>query len=341
MIFYLLFIILQGIILYCGYAVRKKINKKILIAVSFFLLFFFAAFRFDVGYDYEHYYTYIDSNQYWKIIRFEPLNQIIFYLAIYLDSPLVAFIIYSFLTYLFIIKAAKINSLNPYITIFLYILLFYIESLCYMRQALAVSIVFYAYRYVKSKEVKKCFLWGFIASLFHYSAIVLIAIYYLYHHGNIKKVLLYSFFVLIAKNFVFTIMANLNLYSSYLDNLEIGGGGFIRFFYIILIIPLYFFKLNKNNEEKSLFTLLFFGLHLPFLFGSHLGMRIANYFFIFLCILIPLYFRRKISYKIFVSLFIVYFTLFLYISSINNKSQYIPYNFYWNKDEVQFRSAFL
>lgn len=144
---------------------------------------------------------------------------------------------------------------------------------------------------------------------------------------------------MISKNIIFSIMTSLNLYSSYLENFNLNGGSFIRLFYILLIISLFLLKKKKNKEEKRIFILLVFGLHLPFLFGSHLGMRIANYFFIYICILIPLYLKRKSSNKIFISLFICFFTLFLYISSINGKSQYIPYNFYWNKDKTVFRSA--
>lgn len=341
MAFYIILIFIQGIILFIGNNKKSRSIKNTCLFFSFFFLFFVAAFRFDVGYDYENYYNYIEKEWLWGIIRMEPLNQPIFHTAIFLKSPLFAFIIYAILTYYFIIQSFKRSSINPFLSIFIYILLFYIESLCYMRQGLAIAITLYAYPYIKEKKNKQLILWGGIATCFHFAAIVIFIIYFIYHYINIFKVILFSILAIVAKSLIFASLQKLNLYSSYFDKAEIGGGSMIRLFFILLVTVLYFFKKKKNIEEKNMFAVIIFGLHLPFLFGSHLGMRVANFFFIYLCLLIPLYLKRTSSKIVFSLLFISYFTLFMYTTSISNKSQYIPYHFYWNKDNVKFRSQYL
>lgn len=341
MIFYIIFL---SIILYIS-IIAQIIKSRTIHKISYFLILIIiillAALRFDVGFDYGTYYKIITQMDIKAIERFEPLNQFIFYLAVYLNSPFICFLIYAILTYSFIFYALRKLSVNFYFSILIYISLFLLDSLTFTRQAAALGISFWAFQYVKDKKIFSFICWITIAILFHTSAIITLLIYPLYHFFKIKYVCIIAIFMLVLKSIIFYFLTNADLYTSYLERInDIPGGSFIRYFYILLIASLLIININHSSKQsQQLFVITIFALPFPFLFGSHLGMRLANYFFIYTCLLTPLILKDRHStfqfiYRLF---FILYLYLFLYITSISNKSQYIPYNFYWDKEYLNFR----
>lgn len=82
----------------------------------------------------------------------------------------------------FVFKALDDANLDRYkwIGVFIYNTLFYSFSLNLMRQIMAVSIVLYAYKYVRESKLLKFLIWVIIAIFIHKTAFVAITIYPLY-----------------------------------------------------------------------------------------------------------------------------------------------------------------
>lgn len=273
------------------------------------------------------YYGFIHKIMVGAILRFEPLNQLIFFLSIYFKSPLLCFIVYAFIIYTFVYKACINNSTRPYLSIFLYICLFYLESLGYIRQAVAISIGFYAFRYVKAKNFKKYCIWVGIAMLFHLSAVILIAAYFIYWKMRLKYAIIFAISFLILKNIFFFILDKLNFYSGYSD-MNISGGGKLKFLYPLLLSLIAILHGKMNREDERIYSICLLALPFPFIFPAHTGMRIGNYFFVYICLLIPSIFLRS-NYKTRV-LFAILTTMIFFIY-LGVSVKYVPYTFYWNK----------
>lgn len=327
MLLYLFFIICILFII----AVSKTINSQnyahLGLQVITITLIIFAACRYDVGVDYMTYYNIIHGYKLGAILRTEPLNQLIFSLTARWDSPFLCFLIYACITYIFVYKACVNNSIRPYLSIFLYITLFYLESLGYIRQAVSIAIGLYAFKYIKTQRFKSYCLWVGISMLFHLSAIILLAAYFIYWKVRLKSAIIMVIGILVLKELLFSAITALNFYSGYIDK-EISGGSKLKYLYPLLLGFIGILQWNMNREKERLYTVCFLALPFPFIFPPHTGMRIGNYFFSYICFLIPLFFQES-NYKIRTT-FAFLTTLIFFIYILISKD-YIPYRFYWEK----------
>ena len=188
------------------FSIRSKRSNNI----YFFILLIFTVIRFDVGWDYRWYYSlatryefnefnlfmkldevlnYINNNSdkafdSWKFYRIEIINKI-FYKVIWSlkIEPQFIVIIYGFFTLFFIKKGLdneKIYTNNTWLFYFSFPLMWF-AYISIMRQGLATSIIFYAYRYIKNREFLKYLIWVIIAFLIHKAAGLMIILYFLYN----------------------------------------------------------------------------------------------------------------------------------------------------------------
>lgn len=288
----------------------------------------FSSIRYSVGVDYTIYYNIIMENKISAILRTEPLNQLIFFISTHLKSPLFCFTTYALITYTFIYHACKNNTKSPYLAILVYISTFYLESLGFIRQAVAMAIGLYAFKFVQEKNIKKYIFYIILSMLFHLSAVLLFAVYIIYWRIKFKYIIIACISILALKNILFLIITKLNFYAGYLDK-EITGGSKIRYLYPIFLISLAMLKNFKLDDEcKRLYKICFIALPFPFIFSPHVGMRIGNYFFYFMCYLIPTFLQKeKIEIKILTSMYLIaIFFIYIIISD-----DYLPYQFYWEK----------
>lgn len=328
MSFYIGFIILILSIIYISKFVNSEAHPYFGLKIILLILIALAALRYEVGVDYVTYYNIIEKFQLWAILRMEPLNQVIFFISTYIDSPFFCFAIYACLTYIFIYKACIQNSVAPFFALFIYISLFYLESLSFIRQAVAMSIGLYAFKYIKEKNIIKYSIWILISMLFHLSAILLFIVYPIYWKCKLKYAIIAISSVVLLKNIIFSILYTLNFYAGYIES-EIEGGGKLKYLYPLILFSLGCLKKWKFSiEEERLFTITIIALPFPFLFPSHIGMRISNYFLFYLCYLCPLL-VKDFTYKTKILISIICCTIFFIYIGIS--SYYTPYTFYWNK----------
>lgn len=321
----------------------KSESTKIGYAFASFLVFFFAAIRFDIGFDYDVYYNMLDGPIWAGLIRFEPLSLVVALPAIYWESPYVFFILSSFVIYYFVSRAFKKYSFSPALSLIIYVGIFYLISLSVIRQALAISICLFAYKYLIRKSFFKFFLCIALATLFHYSAAVSLLIYLVYHYMKPKYLIIILVIVGMLKPLVFSLLIRTGMYVSYLEDSDlVSGGSLTRILYILILLS-YFLIIKRRAftiEEKKILSVLIIGTFLPFFFGS-IGERIGYYFLIYHCYAIPLFLVGKKAYKkkLYALLFSAYFLMMVGYTSMlyGNASPYTPYQTIFNVEKIEFR----
>ena len=194
---------------YLGYKnENKKISNRIFSILAILIPAILAGLRdTSIGTDVEVYLTvahklaqnYNDFFEYCSILDLEFLYKamVFFVTKIFGSINMVMFIQHFIICTLFFIGAKNFKEkANPIITFSLFLLMYYNISLNIMRQFMAMSIVFYAYKFVKEEKFLKYLFYVLLATLFHSSAIISLVIYLLYKICKSKHKYLYSFFVL-------------------------------------------------------------------------------------------------------------------------------------------------
>lgn len=212
-----------------------------------------------------------------------------------------------------------------------------------IRQMLAISIGFLAYRYVRKKQIVPWVIVSFLAMSIHTSAIMLFLMYPLYH-ARITKKWLWVVFPIIIIVFIFNeqifsvIGVYIDEYTRFDSSIEETGAYMMILLFAILgafafIIP--------GNEELDaeiiglrnfLLIAIIIQLFVPL---NALIMRMGYYFIIFIPLLIPQIIKNRaqewekialFSRHIMVTVFILYF---LYSMQNNQPLNVVPYSFCW------------
>lgn len=342
MFFYIILIIIVFFVTQ-SYKGKEASNNAGYFIVSFILT-LIAAIRYDVGSDYSSYYTMLNESILIGFERFEPLSLLICIVSIITGKPELFFIISSIIIYPLVFYAFKKYSVHPSLSLIIYVGLFYPISLSIVRQAIAVSICLFGYKYIIEKSFIKYTLCIIIAVLFHYSAFVALSIYPLLNWIKLKNVILILAILLPVSNILFSILHNLGLYSNYLDNLSDFTGGKLNMFIRIMIFVSFFLIIKYKgytDYEKRMLSVLLVGLVIPFILGPSMGERLGYYFFMYFCYAIPILLRNKrINKTLIYSLFFVLFFLatIYYTSNIQGQaSAYTPYRTIFNTSNLDFR----
>lgn len=311
---------------------QKRKNYKFVIIFIIII----SSIRFNIGFDWNQYLSFVYPVYNSKnLVRFEILNQVIFFITGMLRMPIIMFSVYATITYSLVGYTIDRYSVSRFESLIIYISLFYLASLSILRQATAVAIIFFGYRYIRDKNIIKYILVCLLAFCFHKSAIIGILIYFIYHM-NRKYILLICFMGGIF--FYFVVLPVLNLTSPYFANyftnikLKNSSGNLERLFFLVLLIYCVIVNKKKDKLNLGLLNVCTVGVLFPFVFGGHTGGRIAAYFLIYFALLIPkVNSKFTIKYKsIFLFLFYLYFFLYLIVTvTSSNSSEYVPFRWYF------------
>ena len=181
---YLVATLLSGLI----YFILEKISKKrtvVKIIIAFLPMLIISAIRYDVGWDYLDIYTngffligkgYMPH--YFSEIPFDWLVKFIYIISN--QNPDWLFFICSTITFVFLAKACKDQSVNIVFSIMLIFLIrYYFLTLNIVRQGIAMSIILYSLKFIKEKNLKKYLLTVILASCFHMMALIYIPMYFI------------------------------------------------------------------------------------------------------------------------------------------------------------------
>lgn len=342
MAFYLVLIIL---VLTLTTLFSSKFNNGFGYFIVSLILTVIAIIRYDVGWDYWNYYTIVDDVILAGLVHFEPFFLLLCLPAIYWSEPFLLFLLSGLIIYPLAFYSFKKLSVSPSLSLIIYVGLFYLISCSIIRQAIAVSICLYAYKYVQEKSFVKFFFIILLATLFHYSAIVSLIIYPVFYIRRVKIVVIFMMTALVCKQILFVLLEHYGLYTEYLHQLEdMGGGGLTRFFYLLIFLSFWcIIKIKGYSDlEKRYLLVIGTGLLCPYVFGASMGERIGYYFLMYFCFAIPQLLVNKYWYKrtLYISIFSAYFLLtILYTSNIpGQKSAYTPYRVIFNSKNVEFRN---
>jgi len=290
------------------YNIRFYRESFLILIISQFIL-FHGLRHYSVGVDSVRYYqrflqaANIDSfKEIFSLHRFEPLYTLLEgTIGIFTDNYTIFFLGTSLLIFIpvgiFIYKYSN----NYFMSIFLFIVLGYFDfSMNVVRQSIAMSISLIGYKYAKEKKFLKFLLIVLIASLFHYSAVVIFPIYFL---TNLKprREYIYSIGILLVALTAFNNQIAQFIHSfyykyvvtTYVPDHDITGSiGMTGIFMLAIIILGYLIQnpLSRNVDQKS--RGLFYIIVTSFLLHSlstysYMFKRLSMYYLIYMIIYIP------------------------------------------------------
>jgi len=317
---------------------------------TFLILFVFRAFRsLDVGGDlinYNNLFHYIGSKAWGDIfypgyeIGWLALNKLFF--VVYPNFQ----IILVFVSFIFTISLLYFiykNSSYPWLSIFLYISLNFLgATFNNERQAVAIALLFFSFKYLKDRKLVKFVFLVVFASLFHQSSLIFLVLYFLY---NIKISLRYwiSIITIVISVFIFRIpLLEFSLRFFYTDK-YLGitgytGEGYLYFLFLVTILMLTVImdKLGKfSDPNKKIFVHMLVIATIIQIFAFEIGFiyRATSIFSVSMIILIPegiKIFSDQYSKITYISIIVIFFSL-LYLSNLSNDTLGIlPYTFFWN-----------
>lgn len=348
MIFY--FIFLASVLLLLS---KEKIYGVGSFQIAWGLIFLLAALRFDVGYDYSHYFQLIEQSLKFiedQLGRIEFLSLQLILFSTNINFTQLFFIVSSLIIYFLFYKTVLDISEDKRLSTILFLCfpLFYFNSLSIVRQFIALSILFYGVRFIFRKKLILFSALVFVASQFHSSAVFGIFLYFIY---NIKFkpyliFLLYIFSFFSSELLGYFVLSFSEKYSIYIT--KIGGeGGSIILILVklagLFMLPLTFVLRKYQDKELNFYYLSFYiGI---FIWSSlsvygHAGMRGALYFIIFLILLLPKilnkFKQRELLKQGVLILSIILYGLNLYVGTKHKiKDPNIPYQTYIGNKNVK------
>lgn len=321
-----------GIFLCFFIANLMHLNKKIPLAICFIQFTLLIGLRYQIGADYSAYenmfYNIKNSNVLLNIDIVEPGYYLLNKMFSCLDNGFfyMNFLIAAITMFFFYISILKLSN-HPFssVLVFVSFCLLY-QCMNQTRQMLALSLCFYSIIYLLNEDKRKFYLIIVIASLFHYSSLIILIINFVSIKFT-KKTLKIYLILFILSPFIYNIfiyLLNFTPYREYLgsyyDNKLLTS---VIINTIVRMIFLGFIMLNlkyKNMNKKTIVLMhmacICFFIQLLTLKSSFFA-RLSTYFFISYIVLIPeLYFklfRKKDSIVIASIIFVVAFSIYHYI----------------------------
>ena len=276
--------------------------KKFIPLVVIFVFTFLGMFRYEIGTDYDWYvilFNQVTLNDEYPEPSFLIIVEILRYFHMSYQS---LFLVYELLIMTFLwlgIRRYTKDTEIKMLILALFLCLQYFFSLTGIRQALSMVLVFWGYQYCLERKLLKYLLVVFIATAFHYSAIITLVLYWIP-----KRVCSWTFYAVIFLGsfiaFKFNII--LSLLSTVLNILHVEGRylGYITDKDSVNMTGLYMMSqfilfsisrlaiLKFKSEYKSVLNIWFLGIIGHFLFSFSLPItRLTKYFEYFLILIMP------------------------------------------------------
>lgn len=320
---------------------NKKITKLIFI-IDIILITIIQCIRsYDVGTDLPSYFKFIDKTRslgfyYLNNHRFEYAFKIFSYIFVrYFSNKTIFLSIISIFSNVSLGYLLYKKSKNPFLSLLLYLIFnFYAFTFSGLRQTIAFSFIYISYFYLRDRKLLHFILFVVIAGLFHKSAYFFFPAYYLYNiklnRKNLTLFALFSIVTFIFRKFIYTFSTKY-FYDNF-EMLETGAYRWALFCLLIVLFCLLFYKKTIKNdyENNGLYILSLFGaLLMTFTSIGTNVLRVANYYFIFIIILIPnvLHSLNERNLKFIIYIFIILFGLIVYIFLLRvNVYSLVPYN---------------
>lgn len=261
-------------------ALYDRKNSKLYLHLSVLTIWFIGAFRWNIGTDYYQYEIWYDTWEMYKdgsvnLGEIEPAFYLICTLLHFLNlNSQALFVVYESIIVLFLYKGLRFYV--KYDTAILMALFLFVvyptsgghwSSMNIIRQAAAVSISFWATRYLCEKNYKKFLLGTALSISFHYSSIF-VTLLILFCERNIHKVFLLLILLMgfllnwfgITGSIVMQIIKYMagfvGKYEEYVLNGMIGGESFSITAFMLVVIYFIVLKINSRPLTRKSFVIV-------------------------------------------------------------------------------------
>lgn len=343
MVIYSLLVLLTLIFGYIINNTKSIKGKKLCYCIIFLSLLLVGGLRYDVGIDYLG--TYV--NVYYLMLqgyedpRFDIIPTLIMNIVIFLDLHYqVFFLISEFIILYFTFQSIKEQAKDRQLGLFIFICgTLYFASFNIIRQSIAMVLFYYSLRYLEEGKTAKYILINIIGSLFHYSAIMFIPLYFIVNRDfklSMKMFCLVFFFVcsgFVISNII-TIL-DFTKYGKYVHEADIYTSFEKLNFSTILNIglwlcyELYFILSKKKSRKDVIYSNIHFCGVMSTILGFYLplGIRLFSYFRYIEFLSIPnLISKINGRYRILIKFIAITFYLIYFVLMIGFKGeQYLPY----------------
>lgn len=315
---------------------NKVMPNKIVVIIIIIILTFIAAIRSNVG-DTE---MYMHSFKIYQMGLENPLtfNNLFAFmfngiLKIIWDDPQIMIIATSIIIYPCIIWRLYKSSINPIMSVVLFIFsVSYVSSMNGVRQYLVSAILFFLYPWIIKEVSNKKYSWILLIlflALFHSSVLITIPIFYIAERNPFSKgnFLIYFLIIvgIIAFNFImpslFNVMESVGLKYSEYANASYGTLGtnlFRIIFYCVPIFLCFYLKNNKKISSKELYFIenmtIFNGIFMLLSYYGAVYARFCIYFEFYPMLLYPIIIKYVFNARsqVYAKL-ILYIVYFLYM----------------------------
>ncbi len=316
---------------------KNKYSFFKLLAIS--IIYFFSAFRFDVGWDYHFYYSTIKDGLLSNIISLGEYGTIFLVnLSKKLGVTNLYFAVNSFICIILIMMTIKNYSKDKWVSIIFFVCfpLFYLNSFSVIRMFSALGLTFYGFKYIERKEPMKYILIVILAGMFHKSAFAAILLYFIAHYVKINSFrlviicLIMPIFSNLFERFVYNFFPR---YSIYFRETSIQEGTKAIYVFIVIAIVAILFrkKIREEDITASLYYNIFFAglaIYLAFIKQGTLGHRFSLYGTIYSILLVPKIisiFRNNWD-RILIKFIIYFLCIIMFLFTVYvGADTYIPY----------------
>lgn len=314
------------------------------LSVGLFFMFIPAFRGINVGLDtYSYWEMFNEVNkpilQVFSELRHEPLYLLLTIMCNRLGNFILLQVIVSFIYIFFVTRMIKNYSSICWVSfLFFFVYGFYYMAFNEMRQAVATGFCCFAIEYILKGDRIRYLVMVVVASLFHYSALILITFAFFKKAPQVKVIhlgiiaALYG--VMTTAAYLFLDTMNNILPLQYLQNEETGGYSLLLLQIVTLCYALWYRKdLNKSDFDRLAFYMLALSIVLfPFCHLNPFFFRLERYSWLFMIALVPnTIYRTKapfIRYPILILYILVgFYQGFSNVYTIDN--QIIPYMFFW------------
>jgi hypothetical protein len=265
MIIWILFFIFSLIFAVLLKSKEHKNVKFIYFLCLVFAVFYFSAFRDNLGQDYSGY-VYVVNQNTRVFSMLEPGYTLLVKFINYFDfSAVLFFVIFSLITNILVLNVYYRESRNFVISVFIFLVcpVLYFNSFNLVRQFASAAILLYSIKYVINRKFIRFTVLTLFASSIHVSSIVFLPLYFfnkLYPRIFYLSIAVFSFLIgSILKINLFGFLNDMNfIYSHYLiEDADLIKTGF---FSIFLLISFIFVNQFGNRRCYSKFEVFSFNL---------------------------------------------------------------------------------
>lgn len=315
---------------------KTVMPNKIIVIIIIIILTFFAAIRSNIG----------DTGMYmhsFKIYQMGSQNPLTFnnlfafifngLLKNIWDNPQIVIIVTSIIIYPCIIWRLYKSSINPIMSVVLFIFsVSYVSSMNGVRQYLVSAVLFFLYPWIIKQVANKKYLWILLIlflALFHSSVLITIPVFYMSDKNPFSKSNFFIYFLIIvgiiAFNFImpslFNVMESAGLKYSEYTNASYGTlstNPFRILFYCVPIFLCLYLRNNKKVNSKELYFIenmtIYNGIFMILSYYGAVYARFCIYFEFYPMLLYPVIIKYIFNARSQVyAKFILYIVYFLYM----------------------------